>query len=194
MEVLLIAAAPVLAMFASFALFNAICRMRNEEHVMRRSRSAGMARDQMYNDEYCQWLQQVDEAGGLIPIDSPVAVDRGERCYAFNKFVSLYESSSPERRVVDSGAFSAMGTTIMDGYNHVRLLDRGSLCITDRRIRFDGMRAGMVIPLGDVSSVEAETSGLMVESRSTDGVMLFNGVNGRQLRDTINMLMEQDED
>ena len=192
MEVLLIAFAPILAVFAGYSIFNAICRMRREEQLVERTRVYGGSRERMFDDEYNMWLQMIDEAGELVPMACPIQIEADEQCFAFSHFVTMYESRSPRRRSDLRVGADSVGTTIMDDFDHVRLLDRGSLCVTDRQVVFHGAKADISVPLEDVSAVDAESAGLMLESRRKDGVLLFNGVCGRLFRDTINMLLEKE--
>ena len=65
--------------------------------------------------------------------------------------------------------------------------------MTNRYLYFTSAGKDQTIPLGDIHTVAAACSGLLVGAVEMDRPLLFSGVNGQRFRDTISMLLEEDE-
>ena len=175
-----------------WAIFSSI-----SDHAKRRRERD---RDIQYNNEYQKWVRNVDAGGGISPVACPLILNQDEQCFAFKQSVSLYESRTQFRHKHSGVLIDAtdtigvgIGSTKTISFDEVKLVDKGSLCITDRCVYFNGSKLSRTIPLDDIYSVKAGYSSLEIGARTRDRIMLFKRVNGQVFRATICLLLESEE-
>ena len=161
-------------------------------------RKRAWKRDVQYNEEYQEWMQRVDAEGGVAPIDCPLLLDQGEQCYAYKQSVSLYESRTQFKHEhsgvlleATDGIGIGLGSTKTISFDEVRLIDKGSLSVTDRCVYFNGSKLSRAIPLNEIYSAKAAYSCLEIGARTRDAIMLFKRVNGQVFCATIRLLLEE---
>ena len=154
-------------------------------------------RDVQYNNEYQNWAKRVDAEGGISPVNCPLILNRDEQCFAFKQSVSLYESRTQLKHKHSGVLLDAtdtigigIGSTRTISFDEVKLVDKGSLCITDRCVYFNGSKLSRVIPLDEIYSVRAAYSCFEIGARTRDRKMLFKRVNGQIFRAIIHLLLE----
>ena len=154
--------------------------------------------DHRLNTAYQAWRERVSASGGVRPVPCPRAFDWGETCFAHESVAFLYEpmqphgSDKPERPIFDTacGESVAEGWSILDCFEGTRFVGRGSLFVTNRNLYFRDAVRDIRISLDDVRMVATACSSFLVETASSDRPLIFTGVNGQKLRDTICMLLE----
>ncbi|MBO7722034.1 MAG: hypothetical protein J6T01_06480 [Kiritimatiellae bacterium] len=192
-EWLMFGCAPIMAIFVAMMVYNAIRSSRRKEQLLER--------DMRFGNEYRTWRENVKNDGGINHTFCPMSLEGGERCFAFEDAVAFYEPASTGilyRRDLgaetECGADVEPGWSVTDCFDEVRFIGNGRLLVSDRRVCFSGTGLRRAIPLEDVRSVAAACSGVILETRSKDRPMLFNGINGQRVRDTILILMRTGED
>jgi len=154
--------------------------------------------DQMYDSAYADWRRNLAAVGGrMSSVACPMRMDMGETCFACGVAVALYLPSMPIEPAPEGVFFdSACGMNVGQGWSIVDMVPgasfhaRGTLCVTDRNLRFEASGDRQVIPLETIHTVSASCSGLLVGTWEHDRPLVFQGVNGQQFRDTLHILME----
>ena len=185
--------APLMALIVSKLLFDAYCRSKQRRQVV--------TRDEGYNEAYERWRRRLKAVGGVEPVDCPLPLAVGEVCYAHTAPVALYVPATPHGHRMPRetmfdlacGVNVGLGWSITDCFDGVRFLGRGGLSVTNRYLYFTSAGKDQTIPLGDIHTGAAACSGLLVGAAEMDRPLLFSGVNGQRFRDTIHMLLEEDE-
>ena len=120
----------------------------------------------MASSAYRRWLQAVKANGGEIPeYRSPISLEPGEECLFFCANTVLMEP-----RAIRSGNYGGASVRVARGislhtggfgsesHDEFRRVDRGTFCITNRRVVFSGSMQTRVIKMSDIISVQSSPS------------------------------------
>ena len=190
-EWILLAVSPFLAVGFACMMYNAIFARRAGELLQEM--------DQRMDSAYRTWREWTKARGGVQPAFSSTAFEKtGETCFAYEREAVSYEPVRPHTSVATDGLVFdtpcgmsvSGGWSILDCFDGVQLVGRGALFVTDQNLYLRGTGTEIKIPLKDVWMVATACSSFLIEARSMDRPLIFTGVNGQKLRDTIHMLME----
>jgi len=193
-EWILLGVAPIFAIFTAKWAYNALAISRRKE--LREKREEG------HDADFRVWWETV-KTGGLKEVFCPMAIEEDEICYEYVYRASLYEPVQPslpewaeDHCVFDVPCGTPIGRhwSILDGFEAVRFVGRGSLCVTDRRLYFKGLGTDLKIDLDDLHTVAASCSGLLIGAEELDRPLLFDAVNGQKIRDILHLLIGDDDD
>ena len=153
----------------------------------------------MASSAYRRWLQAVKANGGEIPeYRSPISLEPGEECLFYSVNTVLMEP-----RAIRSGNYGGASVRVARGislhtggfgsesHDEFRRVDRGTFCITNRRVVFSGSMQTRVIKMSDIISVQSSPLVLALNSAKLKRAVVFEGANGLISRDVINAVRNQ---
>ena len=153
----------------------------------------------MASSAYRRWLQAVKANGGEIPeYRSPISLEPGEECLFYSVNTVLMEP-----RAIRSGNYGGASVRVARGislhtggfgsesHDEFRRVDRGTFCITNRRVVFSGSMQTRVIKVSDIVSLQSSPLVLALNSAKLKRAVVFEGANGLISRDIINAVRNQ---
>jgi len=182
---------PFLALSAALGIFNAVRRSQI------RNRMRG--EDHRHNMAYQSWCEWGKAQGGIKPVGTLCLSAYQDPYFALEHEVSLFEPLMPHPHFdqdsephfdTPCGMFVGEGWSVLDCFDGVRFVAKGSVRVMARALVFDGVLGEVRIPLDEIHTVVAACSSLLVGAASSDRPFLFGGVNGQKLRDIISFLLE----
>ena len=188
MQLLLLVFGAIVVILIGWAIFSAV----GESQKKRKAQE----RDLRYYNEYQGWVARYKADGGIVPVECPFLLKKGEQCFAYKQSVSLYESRTKYEHVptgfmvdVGSGVEVGFGKIKTIATDQMKLVDKGELSVTDQCVYFNGAKLNRVIPLEDIYSIQANYSCFQIGSRTERRKLVFNRVNGLVFRATIQLLI-----
>lgn len=146
------------------------------------------------DDEYASWRRNVARSRKLEPIQTSLCLGEHERCY-YQSSATLLEPRSVRNTIhlgggvrIAKGVVVGAGNSYSESHDEWRELSSGALCITNKRIIFDGEMYNRTVKLSTLTAVSAEQLKLAVSSSTRQRTMLFTGLNGKLACGIINIL------
>jgi len=165
---LILALAPILALFTAMGLYNAIRTSRQKEWFV----GGGVRHD----EEYRLWRESLRIRGRLASVFCPLLAAAGETCYFYACQANFCVPSG-----FQEGFGSEMGP-------HVEFSDRVSLYVSNLHVGIKGARVDLEIPLSAVQVVSADFEHILIGAESLDHLVLVYDVCGCQIRDILHFL------
>jgi len=185
--------APIVAIFTAKAMYNAIATSRRKE--LRENRDEG------HDADFHVWWETV-KAAGLKSVFCPMAISEGENCYYYAYRALLYEPWQPslpqwsvDRCIFDVPCGTPIGRhwSVLDSFESLRFVGKGSLCVTDKYLYFRGLGSDLQISIEELHTVAASCSALLIGALALDRPLLFDAINGQKVRDILHMVRGEDD-
>ena len=136
-------------------------------------------------EEYRRWRNDLAADKKLSPIPTTLCLAEDEHCY-YQTSATLIEPKSVRDTVhIGGAAHIAKGVAVGGGNSHSeshdewRELSTGTLCVTNKRIIFDGDMHNRTVKLSSLISVCAEPRQVAVSTSGNKKTMLFSNLNGK---------------
>lgn len=146
------------------------------------------------DSEYANWRRKVAIMRKLEPIQTSLCLNGNEQCY-YQASAMLLEPRAVRNTMhlggglrVAKGIMVGGGNSYSQSHDEWRELSCGTLCITNKRIIFDGEMHDRAVKLSALTAVSAEPLKLAISSSTRQKTMLFTGLNGKLARGIITIL------